>query len=454
MLFSLFFYLLFCPAHNLAALEHYTLDNGLEVFLVENHTTPLMHFRIVFRTGSINEDEKTNGLSHLYEHLMFQGNDLYKNQNAIASAFKSLGTASWNGSTGTEKVNYFFTVPTAKTEKAIELWAHAVINPSLDKEALLKTRPVVHNEDAGYHVKPSYIFRKKINETLYYKYPYRKNNVGGNISVIDNASIEQLRYFKDNFYVPNNAAVIIAGDINSPKTLEMVKKYFGSWKKAAPAKDIEPHPPLTADKWVALDNQPSKGQISVQLIFMGPDSGTDTKTTYPADIWSTMTNEPDSNFKKNVYKAVPELFGETRNINVGYETEKEATTDFVFTLTIDREKDMLAVIKRLVKTVDNEISKMQKSNYYTDEALRSAKRQSNDNRLLSMETIEGYCRTIELWWAATSTNYYLDYPDRIEKVTMDDVTDFVKKILNRPKLVAIWVNKDDNLNIKLVERIK
>ena len=112
------------------------LENGLEVFVLENHTVPLVYVEIAVKCGAFTQEEETSGLFHLYEHLMFKGNSKYKSAQEVNKALNDLGTASWNGTTGLECVNYYFTIPKDQLKEGLEFWSSAIRNPLLDKKEL------------------------------------------------------------------------------------------------------------------------------------------------------------------------------------------------------------------------------------------------------------------------------------------------------------------------------
>jgi len=208
------------------ALDAHVLPNGLEVFLVENSQVPLATIMITFRAGAIVETEQSNGLCHLYEHMLFKGNKRFPSQKDFMAAMKRLGVGNWNGGTSTEYVTYFFTIPSNRLAEGLEFWAAAVQGPLLKKDELKLERQVVYNEIAGKQAQPQYRLRQARLHALYPDYWFRRD-VGGDLQVIRSATVEQLRFIQKNFYVPNNAALFVAGDINPQETLRLVRTFFG-----------------------------------------------------------------------------------------------------------------------------------------------------------------------------------------------------------------------------------
>ncbi len=140
------------PVENL---YEYKMENGLTVFAAENHTVPLVYIEIAIRAGAITQTPQTAGLFHLYEHMMFKGNKLYKDAASVNRALSNLGVASWNGTTGINHVNYFFTVPSNKLEEGLAFWNAAVRSPLLNDQELENEKKVVLSEIEGGKSDPS-----------------------------------------------------------------------------------------------------------------------------------------------------------------------------------------------------------------------------------------------------------------------------------------------------------
>ena len=127
---------IFAQETKIEGLYHYVLPNGLELLVMENHAAPLAYIEIAVRAGGISQTEETAGLFHLYEHMMFKGNSKYPTAAAVQSAINDLGVPSWNGSTASEYVNYFFTVPADKLKEGLEFWSYAIREPLIDPTEL------------------------------------------------------------------------------------------------------------------------------------------------------------------------------------------------------------------------------------------------------------------------------------------------------------------------------
>lgn len=433
-------------------LYHATLKNGLEAFIIEDHTTPLVTIRITFRAGGLVETPDLNGLCHLYEHMLFKGNELYRTQEEFKAALKRLGTGNWNGGTNAEYVTYYFTIPASRLAEGLKFWAFAVKSPLLEEKEFEVEKKVVYTEIEGSQSSPSYPLRKAIRESMYYKYPSRRD-VGGDLKVIKNSTIEQMHFIKNNFYIPNNAAIFVAGDIEKSKTLALINQYFGNWKKGAdPYKNPLPkHPPLLKNKDLAVATSPHKGTAYFFMKFRGPDAKYDTEATYAADIFGQIINDPNSSLKNNLKKKVPELFGDTRYVNGGYYTQSEGgETYFQLRLKTGKKINLKDAVKRSKSVILDEIKSMLADGYFTDEHIELAKRKLSNYEYYSRETSTKFLESLSFWWSSTSTDYYLNYLEKINDVTTSDLKALIKKYLYKNHFVtAVWLNSDDEKIHKL-----
>jgi len=434
-------------------LESHVLSNGLEVFLVPGGQVPLVTIMITFRAGAIVETERLNGLCHLYEHMLFKGNARFPSQEEFLAAMKRLGVGNWNGGTSTEYVTYFFTIPSNRLADGLEFWSAAVQSPLLRDDELERERQVVYNEVAGAQADPEYRLDQAQRLALYPDYWFRRD-VGGDLQVIRSATIEQLRFIQQNYYVPNNAALFVAGDFNPQKALQLVESLFGAWEPGSGFPALPPHKPLSGSQWVVVDNSPAKGQAQVQLIFRGPDTGIDATSTYAADIWTQVVNSPQGRFKTAIAQAVPELYGGARYISAGYYTQRDGGISyFSFTVTVPDEEKLWDILIRLRAAVLQEIRAMCRPDYFTPEELASARGEIENQETLARDIPARFINNLSFWWASTSTDYYIGYVDAIRNVTAANICAYIRRYMEgAPFLTSVWLNADDEARQRILPR--
>ncbi|MGA2641231.1 MAG: pitrilysin family protein, partial [Spirochaetia bacterium] len=434
-------------ARDVTGLQTFRLDNGLEVFVVENHTVPLARIQVTFRTGAISQTPQTAGLFHLYEHMLFKGNRAYPNQTALQAAMKDLGVADWNGGTSQESVSYFFTVPSDRTARGIEFWADAVRFPLLDPAELQTEKDVVVSEILAGFSDPGNIYGSAIQKALFWKYPWRKD-VAGSEPLVRSATVQTLRDMRDTWYVPNNAALFVGGDVDPGAVRAAAQKYFGDWKMAKDpwASPSPPHPALQKDlSMVSADEQMYAGLVSVDLRFEGPDVRQSAADTYSADVWSKLLEDPNGRFRNTLFKKVPGQYNKD-DIAAGYLTRRDGgALSFSTYLTVMPGQDTFQRAAALKKAFLDEMAAISSDPaYFGAKDYQVLTRQIADDRIWERETASGFIGTLAFWWASASTAYYLGYADALQKITPADITQFIATyIINRPSVLSIRMNQQD-----------
>ncbi|MEW5807220.1 MAG: pitrilysin family protein [Acidobacteriota bacterium] len=244
--------------------EKYVLDNGLQVILHEDHSVPMVTVNVWYHVGSKNEKRGRTGFAHLFEHMMFQGSE-HQPGEYFAPLEKVGGDA--NGSTSEDRTNYWENVPSNYLELALFLEADRMgfLLPAMTKEKLDNQRDVVKNERRqGLENQPYYRSEEYLLEALYpSNHPYSWMVIGSQED-LTNASMEDVQEFFKQYYAPNNASLVIAGDFDPAQAKDLVEKYFTS---------IPPGPPITRlTTWVPELKETRKiimeDRVSLPRIYM------------------------------------------------------------------------------------------------------------------------------------------------------------------------------------------
>jgi zinc protease len=230
-------------------LERYNLPNGLEIILHKDNSVPLAYVSVWYHVASGDEVPGKSGFAHLFEHMMFQGSK-HVGEDRHFEILRKIGVSVINGSTNTDRTNYFEQVPAHQLETALWLESDRMgyMLPLLTKESLDNQRLVVRNERRqNYDNVPYGKDRFVVNQLLYGEgHPYRYLTIGRHEDLA-NASLEDVKNFFRKWYVPANATLLIAGDIDVPETKKLVEKWFGTFPKSTkPVKREVPPTPVTA----------------------------------------------------------------------------------------------------------------------------------------------------------------------------------------------------------------
>ena len=219
--------------------EKFELSNGLDVILHEDHSIPMVSVNVWYHVGSKNEKPGRTGFAHLFEHLMFEGSKHY-NQNFTRPLEEVGGTD--NGSTSTDRTNYWSNIPSDQLELALWLESDRMgfLLDVMTQGKLDNQRDIVKNEKRqNYDNKPYGRAWEIIPEMMFpIGHPYNWIPIGS-MEDLSAASLEDVTDFFKKYYIPNNASLCIAGDIDVKETKRLVEKYFGSIPSGAPIDRIE-----------------------------------------------------------------------------------------------------------------------------------------------------------------------------------------------------------------------
>lgn len=237
-------------------IETYRLQNGLTVFLLEDHTIPIVAVDVNYHVGSKNETEGKRGFAHLFEHIMFQGSKHFNDD--YFKALQDIG-GEVNGATNQDRTRYYEILPSSYLERALWLESDRMgfLLDALNEERLQNQISVVSNEyRQNYENAPYGMVYFEILKMLYPPHhPYSWPTIGY-LKDIQSATLSDVKKFFETYYAVNNASIAIAGDINKEETKRLVEKYFGGLKPAKPIRFItEWSPQLTENKKVIMKDR-------------------------------------------------------------------------------------------------------------------------------------------------------------------------------------------------------
>jgi predicted Zn-dependent peptidase len=202
--------------------QKFTLSNGLQVYVHEDTSTPMAILNILYNVGSRDEDESKTGFAHLFEHLMFGGS---QNISSYDEPLQLVGGEN-NAFTSSDITNYYITLPAINLETAFWLESDRMLGLSFDPQVLeIQKKVVIEEFKQRYLNQPYGDVWLNLKPLAYQQHPYKWNTIGKEISHIENATMDDVKAFFYKFYRPNNAILVVAGNVN----LNQVKKYSEKW---------------------------------------------------------------------------------------------------------------------------------------------------------------------------------------------------------------------------------
>ncbi len=266
--------------------QKYVLDNGLTLILHQDNSDPLTHVDMTYHVGSGREDIGKSGFAHFFEHMMFQGSEHVGDDQHFKMVTESGGTM--NGTTNSDRTNYFQTVPASQLEKMLWLEADRMgfLVDAVTQEKFEVQRETVKNERGqSYENRPYGLLRERVAQAMYpVGHPYSWQTIGY-IDDLNRVNVNDLKAFFLRWYGPNNATLTIGGDIDVEKTLAMVNKYFGSIPRGPEVKMPEkPSITIDADRYISLEDN-----VHLPLIYMSyPTVSVRHEDEAPLDLLSSI----------------------------------------------------------------------------------------------------------------------------------------------------------------------
>ncbi len=432
------------------------LPNGLEVIVLADKSVPIATVELAVRNGSFTEPPELNGLSHLYEHMFFKPNRAsllyrcelalqYGNQNYYAGAgcgeavkFKpQIGNVAYlndaeqldiyNGTTREEVVNYYYTTTSPYLLSAMRLINDAVRFPTFNEQELAQERQVVIGEIDRNEANPFFYLDRALKEKLFYKYPTRKQPLGTRETVLG-ATTDKMRLIQSRYYVPNNAALVVTGDVNADEVFRLAEQTFGGWerRKTDPFQEfpLVEHPPLTKSEGVVVEQPISS--VAILVGWHGPSIGKDDTATYAADVFSYILAQPDSRFQRAMVDS-----GLAVDTQIGYYTQRNVGPIQMSLITSPDKA------KAALRAVYAEIAQFDKPDYFTNEELENAKTILESRDLFDRERLSEYAHTLGFWWSSTGIDYFRGYYKNLRAISRADTNRYVKTYIQGKPHVGI-----------------
>ena len=419
--------------------ERYTLANGLEVMLHEDHSTPIVVVNTWYKVGSGNEQPGRTGFAHLFEHIMFMGS-----QHVPVGAFDQWleAAGAWNnGSTSQDRTNYYEVLPS--NALALALWLDADrmgwLLPTMDQTKLDLQRDVVKNERRQGVDNVPY---GRADETIYAalfppRHPYSWDVIGS-MADLSAASLEDVTSFFRTYYAPNNATITIAGDFNRDSVKSLIDKYFSQIPRGPDApRPVVPEVKLAADTSLVLEDRVQLPRVYYAWhspkAFAPDDAALDVLAFILAGDRSSRL------YSKLVYELQV-----AQNVRA---SQFSGRLDGYF--QVDATPKEGKTPAEIAKLLDAEIARIAAEGPTSRELQRS----QNTLRARFLDRLAGVLGKAE---QLNYYNYYVGQPDyartdaaRYDAVTTDDVKRVAAQYLGAPKVVLTVVPEGQtNLQVK------
>ncbi|GAA4459356.1 pitrilysin family protein [Nemorincola caseinilytica] len=403
----------------------YTMPNGLHVILHEDHSTPIVAVSVMYHVGSKNEHPERTGFAHFFEHLLFEGSENIK-RGEFMKLVQSAG-GQLNANTTQDRTFYFEVLPSNQLELALWMESERMLQAKIDDIGVETQRKVVKEEKKQrYDNTPYGQLINVIFENGYTVYPYKWSPIGKE-QYIDKATLDEFMSFYKTFYVPNNAVMVIAGDITPAKTKELINKYYSDIPKGTKAipRPTEVEPVQKAEKRVKFyDNVQLPGVV---LAYHMPKQG---EHDYYAVQMLTqlMSKGKSSRFEKEVVDKQEKAI-QTAAFDLGNEAPGLAIMLGIANMGVsadDLERSLLAEIDRL------------KKDGITDEEYKKLQNQAESDFVEQNQKVLGVATNLATYYTFQGdANLINTELDRYKKVSKDDIKRVANKYFTKENRLVI-----------------
>jgi len=417
--------------------SEFTMPNGLHVILHEDHSTPIVAVSVMYHVGSKNEHPERTGFAHFFEHLLFEGSENIK-RGEFMKMVQSAG-GQLNANTTQDRTFYYEVLPSNQLELALWMESERMLHAKIDDVGVETQRKVVKEEKKQrYDNTPYGQLINVIFENAYTTYPYRWSPIGKE-QYIDKATMDEFMTFYKTFYVPDNAVMVLAGDISPAKAKELIYKYYGDIPKGTKAipRPTEVEPAQKAEKRVKFyDNVQLPGVI---LAYHTPKQGT---ADYYAIQMLTqlMSKGKSSRFEKEVVDK-QEKAVQAAAFDLGNEEPGLAIMLGIANMGVhaeDLEKSMLAEIEKL------------KKEGITDEEYTKLQNQAENDFIEQNQKVLGVASNLATYYTFMGNADLINTElDRYKKVTKDDIKRVANKYFTKEnRLVVYYLPKSEENKTK------
>lgn len=409
------------------AYTEYDLKNGLHVILHQDKTAPVVAVSVMYHVGSKDEKPDRTGFAHFFEHLLFEGSKNIKRGEFMKIVSSNGGQN--NANTTQDRTFYYEVFPSNQLETGLWLESERMLHPVIN-EIGVKTQNEVVKEEKRLRVdnQPYGNFLSEVMRRLFTKHPYTWVPIGS-MEHLDAATLDEFIAFNKKYYVPNNAALVIAGDIEIEKTKKLVEQYFGEVPAGAPVEKVKIQEDLITKEVIdtAYDNNIQIPAIMSAYRTPGMTSRESIALQLASDVLSTGASS-------RMYKKMVD--DKKNSLQVG--SFNYALEDYGAYITYALPSGPYP-LDSLLKDMDDEIVKLQ-TDLISETEFTKIRNQYENNYIGKNAKMLGVAENLAdgFIFHNKNTNQINEELDEVRKVTRNDIQAVAKKYLNKNQRVVLY----------------
>ena len=414
--------LLFCPLFLCVAqsisFEEYDLDNGLHVILHQDNNAPVVTTSVMYHVGAKDEQPDRTGFAHFFEHLLFEGTENIERGQWFSIVTENGGTN--NANTTDDRTYYYEVFPSNNLELGLWMESERMLHPIINQIGV-ETQNEVVKEEKRLRVdnQPYGKFLENVKKNLFRKHPYRWTTIG-EMEHLDAATLDEFLAFNKKFYVPNNAVLVVAGDIDIASTKKMVQDYFGDIPRGADIeRNYEKDDPITE----AISATAYDSNIQIPAVINAYRTpGFSERDSRVLDMISTYLSDGPSSklYKKLVDEKKMAL--QTGAFNI---SQEDYSMYVIFGLPLGEN-----TLDDLVSEMDEEIVKIQ-DQLISERDYQKLQNKIENGFVNSNASIEGIANSLARYYMLyDDTNLINTEIDIYRSITREEIKDVANKYLN------------------------
>ncbi|CAI8360136.1 MAG: insulinase family protein [Flavobacteriales bacterium] len=396
----------------------YDLENGLHVILHQDNSAPVVSTSVMYLVGSKEEDKGKTGFAHFFEHVLFTGS-----KNIKEGEWDKIVNANggfYNANTGHDRTYYFNNFPSNKLELTLWIESERMLHPIITEKAIKTQQEVVKEEKRLRENQPYGDLFNVVSENLFKVHPYN-NFIIGSMDDLSSASVDYYLEFNKKFHVPNNAALVVAGDIDIEKTRDLIKKYFSDIPRGV---DIPREYPMEEEITSAIKVESFDKNIQIPAYLLGYRTpGHNEREAYVMEMISIYLSSGQSSklYKKIVDEKKLALQISSQNLSL-----EDYGVYFIFSLPMGDTN-----METIMSEIDSEIELMQ-TNLISDKDFQKLQNIIENRFVSSNSTVAGIGNSLaHNYFFHDSTNHINTELDIYKSISKEEIRMVAKKLLGK-----------------------
>ena len=401
------------------AFEEYDLENGLHVILHQDNSVPIVTTSVVYHVGSKDENPERTGFAHFFEHLLFEGT-----KNISKGKWFSIVTGnggSNNAYTTNDFTYYYENFPSNNLKLGLWMESERMLHPIIDQTGVDTQNEVVKEEKRmRYDNSPYGKWNEEVKSYLYELHPYSQTTIG-KMEHLDAATLEEFMAFNKKYYIPNNATLTVAGDIDIPQAKGWIKDYFGPIPSGP---EIQRSFPKESPITETIKAEAFDPNIQIPAVFLAYRTpGRNSRDARVLDVISTYLSQGKSSklYKKLVDDKKMSLQVAAFNLN-----NEDYSTYVILSLPLGEN-----TLETLITEIDEEVSKIQRE-LISEKDYQKLQNQFESEFVNSNSTIEGIANSLAEYYVFYDgdTNLINKELDLYKSISREEIRNVAQKYLN------------------------